>query len=241
MNFQSGPLHWLGIEQSPVSHTERLLSAIGGFFGILGVWLITSAVVGPAPALPIVASMGASAVLLYAVPHGALSQPWPVVGGHLLSALVGVACQRWIAEPALAAAVAVGLAIGAMHYLRCLHPPGGATAITAVIGGEAVHALGFGYALLPIGLNVLVILTIAVGFNAWFRWRRYPVAWARREAPQPSQHLALQHEDLAAALKSIDSFIDVDEDDLKLIFSLAETHARERRLRSRPRGVVKAA
>lgn len=232
MNPQSGPLHWLGIEQSPVSHAERLLSALGGFLGILGVCWVTSAVVGGVAAIPIIASMGASAVLLYAVPHGALSQPWPVIGGHLLSAVVGVACQRWIGQPAVAAALAVGLAIGAMHYLRCLHPPGGATAITAVIGGEAIHALGFGYALLPVGLNLLIILGIAVAFNAPLRWRRYPVAWARRDSPPAPAHLALQHEDFAAALKSIDSFIDVDEDDLKLIFSLAEEHARQRRLQA---------
>lgn len=232
MNLQSGLLHWLGVEQSPVSHTERLLSACGGGLGILGIWLVTQFVVGEA-SLPIVASMGASAVLLFAVPHGALSQPWPVIGGHLLSALVGVACHRWVASPLVAAALAVGLSIGLMHYLRCLHPPGGATALTAVIGGSAVHQLGYGYVLAPVGLNLLVILGIALLFNAPWRWRRYPVAWARR-APAPSHYPTLTHEDLAAALQQIDSFIDVDEDDLKLIFTLAEDHARERRMRSRP-------
>ncbi len=236
MNLQSGLLHWIGVEQSPVSHAERLLSALGGFVAILGVWWISHAAIEDAVgAVFVVASMGASAVLLYAVPHGALSQPWPVVGGHLLSALAGVACQRWIAEPALAAALAVGLAIGAMHYLRCLHPPGGATAITAVIGGEAIHDLGFAYVWCPVGLNLMVILAIAVLFNAPFRWRRYPVAWARRDVSPPSHYLALQHEDLAAALERIDSFIDVDEDDLKLIFSLAEEHARNRRIAARRR------
>ncbi|MFX8373896.1 HPP family protein, partial [Acinetobacter baumannii] len=80
-------------------------------------------------------SMGASAVLLYAVPHGALSQPWAVLAGHAVSAVAGVAAARNISDPALAAAVAVGTAILAMHYLRAIHPPGGATALTAVVGG----------------------------------------------------------------------------------------------------------
>lgn len=232
-------LHLLGIEFSQVSHAERLLSALGGFVGIAGILLVCqwTELQGPGHWM-IVASMGASAVLLFAVPHGALSQPWPVVGGHLLSALAGVACQQLLAGwPLLAAAVAVGLSIGLMHYLRCLHPPGGATALTAVIGGDAVHALGYGYALVPIGLNLAVILALALLFNAPLRWRRYPVAWARSRNPAPDHYLTLQHEDLVAALRQIDSFIDVDEDDLRLIFSLAETHARERRAQARRRAV----
>lgn len=226
--------HWVGIEHSPVSHSERLLSGCGGFLGILGI-VIASQDLGLNAQLLIIASMGASAVLLFAVPHGALSQPWPVAGGHLLSAAVGVACYRWISHPVLAAAMAVGLAITVMHYLRCLHPPGGATALIAVVGGNDIHQLGFAYLLYPVGLNLLIILLIAVIFNAPLRWRRYPVAWARQEQKVPNHYLALQHEDLAAALKEIDSFIDVDEDDLKLIFSLAEKHARERRALSRRR------
>lgn len=232
-------LHVLGIEQSSVSHTERLLSALGGFLGIAGI-VLAGQLLGlqAGGQLLIVASMGASAVLLFAVPHGALSQPWPVAGGHLLSAMVGVTCQQAFgAWPALAASLAVGLAIGLMHYLRCLHPPGGATALTAVLGGPAIHALGYGYALWPIGLNVAVILLVAVLFNAPLRWRRYPVAWARSETRPPDHYLALQHDDLAAALRQIDSFIDVDEDDLRLIFSVAERHARERRAKARRRAV----
>ena len=219
-------LHWLGVEQS-VSHTERLLSALGGFVGILAIFVFNRALVGDIGAALIVSSMGASAVLLYAVPHGALSQPWPVVGGHLLSAIIGVACQRWIGDPTLAAPLAVGLAIGAMHYLRCLHPPGGATALTAVIGGSPIHDLGYAYILTPIGVNILVLVAMAFVFNAPFRWRRYPVAWARtRPSTSP---LSLRHEDFEAAVRQIDSFIDIDEDDLERIFTLAEEHARHRR------------
>jgi CBS domain-containing membrane protein len=224
---------WIGVEHSPVSHGERLLSGCGGFLGIVGI-LIVSQDLGISAQLLILASMGASAVLLFAVPHGALSQPWPLVGGHLLSAAIGVASYRWVAQPQLAAALAVGVSITVMHYLRCLHPPGGATALIAVIGGPDIHQLGFHYLLYPVGLNVLLILSIAILFNAALPWRRYPVAWARPQQV-PDHPLALQHDDLAAALSEIDSFIDVDEDDLKLIFSLAEKHARERRARSRRR------
>jgi CBS-domain-containing membrane protein len=151
--------------------------------------------------------MGASAVLLFAVPHGQLSQPWPVFGGHLVSALIGVASAKLVAPPLLAAAVAVALAISAMYYLRCIHPPGGATALTAVAGGETVHALGFHYVLTPVLLNVLIILAVALLFNFPFSWRRYPAVWATTAQPVASQgghtgETSTQQEALTAAKAS---------------------------------------
>jgi len=151
----------------------------GGLVGIVGVILISEAQLGLQGSAVIVSSMGSSAVLLFAVPHGPLSQPWSVVGGHLVSALIGVACAKLVADPVFAASAAVGLAIGAMHYLRCLHPPGGATALGAVIGGEAIQQLGFQFVLTPVLLNTATILLVATLFNYPFPWRRYPSALAR--------------------------------------------------------------
>lgn len=160
------------------SHLEKWLSSLGGLFGVLGVMLVSPALLAaPAASLSlIVASMGATAVLLFAMPHGHMSQPWPVLGGHLVSAAIGVACARWLPDMQLAAALAVALAIGLMHYLRCLHPPGGATALTAVIGGDSIHALGFQFLATPVLANLAMILLIAVLFNYAFPWRRYPLA-----------------------------------------------------------------
>ena len=79
----------------------------------------------------------------------------------------------------------MALAIGAMHYLRCIHPPGGATALSAVLGGPAIEALGLQFILTPVLLNVIVILTVAVLYNYLFYWRRYPAGLkpvANREA-----------------------------------------------------------
>jgi CBS-domain-containing membrane protein len=158
------------------SHLEKWISAVGGMVSLVGIMLISHASLGLEGGSMLVASMGASAVLLFAVPHGALSQPWPVFGGHLISALIGVTCAKLIPEPTLAAGLAVALAIGAMHYLNCLHPPGGATALSAVIGGQAVHQLGYQYLLTPVLLNVVTLLLIAIVFNYPFRWRRYPLS-----------------------------------------------------------------
>ena len=121
-------LHYLGIEQSTISHREKIVSALGGFVGILCVFYTSSLIVGVEEAVYIVPSIGASAVLLFAVPHSALGQVWNVLGGHLISAAIGVACFQLIPTLGIAAASSVGLAIAAMYYARCIHPPGGATA-----------------------------------------------------------------------------------------------------------------
>jgi CBS domain-containing membrane protein len=229
--------HLAGVEFSPVDHLEKLVSAFGGFVGILVVAWSSAHFVGTHAAPLIVASMGASAVLLFAVPHGPLSQPWPLVGGHLVSALIGVACAQWIPDILVAAAVAVSLAIGAMHYLRCIHPPGGATALTAVVGGAGVHALGYGYVLAPVLFNVGVILSAALLVNYLFPWRRYPVGLVRprKEAARPApdqleEQTGITHGDLEYALREIDSFIDVTEDDLARIYTLAAEHSAHRHL-----------
>lgn len=174
--------HLAGIGPDRASHLEKWLSIAGGLAGLTGVMLISQARLGADGSVGLVASMGASAVLLFAVPHGPLSQPWPVLGGHLVSALVGVVCTKAIAQPLLAAPVAVSLAIGAMHYLRCIHPPGGATALSAVVGGDTVHQLGYHFVVTPVLWNAAVILLVALLFNYPFAWRRYPLALAQPPA-----------------------------------------------------------
>jgi CBS domain-containing membrane protein len=225
----------IGIPELRVSHHERLVSALGGLVAILAILLVSHWSVGAAGATLIVASMGASAVLIFAVPHGQLSQPWPLVGGHLVSALVGVTCAWLVPQPFLAAAVAVGLAIGLMYYLRCIHPPGGATALTAVVGGSAVHDLGYTFVLTPVLLNTLTILAVGVLFNAPFAWRRYPAALQRWMAIPSADGTAgeappIAHEDFVYALSQVDSFIDVSEQDLLRIYDVATRKSREARL-----------
>jgi len=128
--------------------------------------------------------MGASAVLLFCVPASPLAQPWPSLVGNLVSALIGVGCYRWLGETGTAVALAGCLAVGAMFLLRCLHPPGGAVALTAVLGGPMVHELGYAFALMPVLVNTLAMLVVAFLFNNLVG-RRYPhlaPARARRTA-----------------------------------------------------------
>ncbi len=217
-----------------VSEREHWISAAGGLLAILMVLWVGQFWLDGHTGMLAIASMGSTAVLLFAAPHGAMSQPWPVFGGHIVSALVGVTCVRWLGEePMLSASVAVALSIAAMYTLRCLHAPGGATAMYAVLGGETVHALGYGYLLSPVLLNVAILLTVAVVFNYPFEWRRYPQAWRRpaivcepavAEMVGFGEKCMIPHSDLVYALTQLDTFIDVSEEDLQRIYALALGH-----------------
>jgi len=217
-----------------VSEREHWISAVGGLFGILVVFWVSNLLLGTHVAVLIASSMGSSDVLLFAAPHGAMSQPWSVFGGHLVSALAGVASPQWLGyEPILAASMAVALSIALMYPLRCLHPPGGATALTAVVGGEAGHALGYGFIVMPVLINTVIILIVAVAYNFPFSWRRYPQAWWRmavvcealtEDVNHTDEKCMIPHSDLVYALSQIDTFIDVSEEDLQKIYSLALGH-----------------
>lgn len=147
---------YLVSESTPLSAGERVRSSLSAFVALLLVGYISKHFIHGAGLLVLVASMGASAVLLFATPHSPLTQPWPLVGGNLIAAFVGVTCAQAIADPWVASATAVSLAILAMHLTHSLHPPGGAVALVAVLGGQAIHAKAYHFLLEPVGLNVLV-------------------------------------------------------------------------------------
>tara|TARA_R110002072_G_scaffold284006_1_gene447836 strand:- start:49564 stop:50340 length:777 start_codon:yes stop_codon:yes gene_type:complete len=213
---------WLGIELVEVSWAEKTVSAVGSCLAIFCVFCVTRYSLPAAAAAGVIGSMGATAMLLYAVPHGPLSQPWPLIGGHTISAIIGVCCAHSVDNTAVATALAVGLAIGVMYQCKCIHPPGGATAFTAVMGGSAVHELGFTFVLYPVLLNALVMLVLAIVINYPFRWRRYPAFLVRRfdEAePESLQVSEDVHKHVLASIRSLESFVDVSEDDLLYLAS----------------------
>lgn len=205
---------------------DRLIACLGAAIGIALTLLLCSALPLAAPALPaIVAPLGASAVLVFAVPASPLAQPWPVIGGNALSALVGVAMYRVVPDAALAAGLAVGVAILVMSLLRCLHPPGGASALTAVIGPPAIHAAGFGFALFPVALNSLALVAVGLLFHR-LSGHSYP----HRTAPAPPEALAagLHLADIDAALEDMHESFDISRADLDALLSRAEYHAAQR-------------
>jgi CBS-domain-containing membrane protein len=169
-----------GDGQSPprVSATEIFWSWLGSFLGIAAVALVHYRLLGQSELLLLIGSFGASAVLIYGAIRSPLAQPRNLVGGHVLSALIGVSVWQLLsASPFVAAALAVSLAIAMMHLTKTLHPPGGATALIAVLGGDGIHRLGYLYVLMPVAAGSLIMLVVALIINNIPRTRKYPEFW----------------------------------------------------------------
>lgn len=226
---------FLNIEFESVSATEKLVASLGGAIGIICISFISFYFTGAKGAALIVPSMGASAVLVFAIPHGKLSQPWPLIGGSVISAIIGVSCYQTIPELYIAAGMAVGLSIGMMHLLGCIHPPGGATALVAVIGGPTITNLGYDYVIIPILLNVTIIFFVAIAFNSFFPWRRYPAAsmmrFTDRQQTNKEDSLGVvENEDIENALADMDLVMDITLEDLQRVIQLSLSHASKKKL-----------
>jgi CBS-domain-containing membrane protein len=171
-----------GMSKSPpaVNLSEICWSWIGAFLGISTLsYLHFNLFLTTTDLEMLVGSFGASAVLIYGAIKSPLAQPRNLIGGHIVSAVIGVACYKIIGPSCMwiAASLAVATAIAAMHATKTLHPPGGATALIAVIGSERVHDLGFLYAVLPVGVGALIMLIVALVVNNIPKSRRYPEFW----------------------------------------------------------------
>jgi len=156
-------------------------SAIGAFLGIYLITVLSQYIfVNESDTIFLVGSFGASAVLIYGVPHAELSQPRNLIGGHIISALLGITVYKYCPfEVSLLAALAVSLSIVVMHFTRTLHPPGGATALIAVIGSSQIHDLGYMFVLTPITVGAVILLIIALAVNNMSSnpKRHYPRYW----------------------------------------------------------------
>ncbi|MDD2901048.1 MAG: HPP family protein [Syntrophales bacterium] len=169
-----------GTTKSPprVSLVEIAWSWLGAFLGILAVAYLNYQILSGTTLVMVIGSFGASAVLIYGAIKSPLAQPRNLMGGHVFSAIIGVSVYKLLpAAPWMAAPLAVATAIAVMHATRTLHPPGGATALIAVIGGAKIHSLGYWYVLVPAGLGALIMLAVALLVNNIPRTRSYPEYW----------------------------------------------------------------
>ena len=194
-----------GITNSPpaVNLSEIWWSWIGAFLGISSLsYLHFNICLTNTDLEMLVGSFGASAVLIYGAIKSPLAQPRNLVGGHIISAIIGVTCYKLLGTGFtsafvgsdsfigaacstvlgtphmwLASSVAVATAIAAMHATKTLHPPGGATALIAVMGSDRIHNLGFLYPLIPVGAGALIMLIVALLVNNIPKSRRYPEFW----------------------------------------------------------------
>ena len=169
-----------GTTKSPpaVNLSEIIWSWIGSFLGIAAVAAVNSTIVDKTDLVMIIGSFVASAVLIYVAIRSPLAQPRNLVGGHMISAAIGVTTFKLLPAPLwLTSAIAVATSIAIMHATKTLHPPGGATALIAVIGSQKIHNLGYLYVLIPAGVGPLIMLAVALLVNNLPENRRYPEFW----------------------------------------------------------------
>jgi CBS domain-containing membrane protein len=225
------------LRPGPVGYrqAEFLRGGLGALVGIGLAALIAQLIPGGPEALPfIVAPMGATAVLLFAAPASPLAQPWSLLVGNVSSTLVGVASARLFDDVTVAASVAVAVAIALMMALRCVHPPGGACALFAAVGGPAVAEQGFAFALVPVGVNTVVLLVVGALVNN-LTGRPYPHVPPPPPPPvgsdpAPSERVGMRTEDIRDAMRRLDRGLDVLPGDVMALVREAEAHALDRRL-----------
>lgn len=215
-------IRFLGVQSNAVI-SEKLVATLGGMLAIYCCFYITVYFTGYSGSAAILPSMGASTVLLFAVPHGQLSTPWALLAGNILSAIVGVTCSKYIENIALAAPAAVAFSILVMHLTRSLHPPGGATALAAVIGGPTIQELGYLYVITPTLINCCILFSVAMLFNNLFRWRRYPQSLIRYQSAgfhPDTRHIKMQH--IHEAIRRSELVVDASDEQIKHIVDLAD-------------------
>ncbi|MES2818906.1 MAG: HPP family protein [Pseudomonadota bacterium] len=227
--------HWLaGFIPQPL-HThprEWTRAGIGAALGVLCSALLCRQLYGDAVMLHLLGPVGASAVLLFAVPSGALAQPWSILGGYLTAGLVALLAQAYLGPSLGSASLAAGLALILMCPLRCLHPPAAGVAL-AVVLSEPASRLGAGV-LAPVLLNALCLLGSALLYNN-LTGVRYPKHQGSAD-PQPhhtrdllpQQRLGITPADLDRALSEIGEFVDVTREDLDQLIRATEKHALRR-------------
>jgi CBS domain-containing membrane protein len=207
-----------------VSASERIRGTLGGAIGIAFTAFISLLIAKYAGLSPwLVAPLGASAVLVFAVPSSPLAQPWSVVGGNTVSAIMGLLAYNLIPDPVMAASVAVGLAIGAMFALRCLHPPGGAMALLVVL----THTHNPVFALFPALTNSVLLVGAGLIYNNLTK-KAYPHSLSAPAADPRSALLRVTASDFSAAIAQHNEVLDIAPDDLERLLALSEMQAYRR-------------
>jgi len=228
---------FITVDPVNLSIKGKLLSIASCFIAILVVACITHKFSASAAYPIIVASMGPSAVMLFIIPHSPLVQPWPLVGGQLVSALVGIWSAQVFTDTALASACAVGVSVLVMLLFRCLHPPGAATALIPIMAGDPITSLGYGFVLMPVGLNVFIMLIMAIAINRLVLRYEYPtvshLADKKNIKTTPSsynasQRIGISEQDLEQALGNRDVFMDVSTGDLSKLLADAQMQSFKR-------------
>lgn len=216
---------------SAITLRHRLKVVAAAFVALLLVTQISQWYLAGSGHVLLLASMGASAVLLFGLPGSPLAKPAVFLWGHLLPAAIGLACSHLFSSFPLMAAATIALVLFVMYLFEAMHPPGGATALVPVIATTTGSAPGLDFLLFPVGLNLLVMLSASLLLQRYLCPPRQPVPGpgtpVSTDLP-PLSRSQLQHEDLQVAMDKFQSVLDISEADLVQLFSLAQQHAQSR-------------
>ncbi len=216
---------YFGQDQTNVSQQERYRAAGGAFTGLLFT-MIAGRYLGGLGGVSdwAMASLGASALLIFVLPSSPMAQPWAVIGGNVMSAVIGIACVNLFDNPMVIAPVAVGLSILCMFVLRCLHPPAAAVAMITSLGSIS----GFQYALFPVLTDSMLLVVMGVAYNN-LTGKSYP--YFLRPMPLASELEASQSKEIDAVLSRYNQVIDINRADLAGLIGQVELKAYEYKLK----------
>jgi CBS domain-containing membrane protein len=210
---------------------DRLYASLAAAVAVALLGLVGALVHGDPLSAPwLAAPVAASAVLVFAVPASPLAQPWPVVGGNVLSAAVGLLVGHLIGDRAVAAGVAIGLAIAVMSLARCLHPPGGASAVVAALGGPGLLSAGDLFPVAPVGLGAVALVVLGWGYHR-VSGHTYPhvaptgVPGPGTTDPPPAARVGFRTEDIDAVLARVGDAFDIGRADLAVLLREVERQA----------------
>lgn len=210
---------------------EQLRASVGAFLGIFVTGVAITWSLGADSNLPIlIGPIAASVVLLFAVPTSPLAQPWSILGSYFISGVIGVSCVLLFGDAHWVAALAVSVSIAAMFPLRCLHPPGGATALTCVLFAPLVHQIGYAFVLVPCMLNAGILLIVALIYNN-VTGRRYP--HVQKVAATSATNAGFTHADIETVLQRHAEVFDISRDDLEMLLNEIEAETQKRRAAQR--------
>ena len=162
-------------KETLIDYKEQFWSFLGSFIGIGLISYFQNQSFSHQDVIYLIGSFGASSVLVYGIIESPFSQPRNLIGGHLISAFIGVSVNYLFPDAIyIAAPLAVSLSIVLMQITKTLHPPGGATALIAIIGTDKIKELGYWYVVSPVLTGVLILFFTALIFNNMTSSRKYP-------------------------------------------------------------------
>ncbi len=215
----------------PLAASDILRTAVAIGVAVLLTGILSTALVSDALAPVLIASMGASAIILLALPTSPLAQPWPFIGGQLISVAIGITVARWVESPLLACGLAALLTTFVMLRLRCLHPPGGAATLIPILAHHETQQFSYGHLLATVALNAFLLLLLVWGLNrllgrAYPHQPRPPLPDPHGTGdPLPTERTGVQDEDVRAALAREPVMPDIGAAELRRLMARAEDNA----------------